>query len=133
MRRVRKLPVMSIIASLLIGVFFAAIWTDIAYPSSSLGAPNGERQPYIEGVVHYDGFVYKNGVLSSEGRPITSGGGIVYESVLSHPKDLINNVQNSQARFLGTFAVMSLTTFAILGIIAYSRNKNQGSTTTKSN
>lgn len=115
MKNLRKISIKNTIAASVIGLFFAASLTDIAYPASDQGAPNGVRTPYIEGVVHYDGFVYRDGIVSSEGNSAARSGGAAYEDVFSHPRDLIDNIQNSQERFIRTFVVVSLIASVVLG------------------
>lgn len=46
-------------------------------------------------------------------------GCVVFEKAAMHPSDLINNKQNSLTKLVGTFAVSSLVSFALLSV--YSR------------
>ena len=58
--------------------------------------------------------------------PGPHAGCVVFESAIFHPRDLINNEQDSLVRFFEVFVPVSLATFAILSVFTYLRKKSQG-------
>lgn len=92
MKYLSKLWVRITIA-IIIGLFFAGGYTDIAYPLPTIYTEQG------------------------------GSGSVVYEDVLSHPKDLLNNKQNSLVQFSTTFFVVSVITFSALSIPALEKRK----------
>lgn len=82
-----------IIISIIIGLFFAGGYTDISYDLPTIYTEKG------------------------------GSGGAVFESALSHPKDLMNNKQDSLVRFSTTFFAVSVITFSALSIPTLTKRK----------
>ena len=118
MKHLYKLSVKNIVISLLIGVFFAASLTDIAYP---IGPSDACRLVYKDGV---SSIAYED----AAGNPLPGDpracSGAAYEDAISHPKDLLNNEQDSLVRFFKTFTVVSLVSLAALHAFTFIRKKH---------
>lgn len=50
-------------------------------------------------------------------------GCVSFAKAVMHPRDLVNNKQNSLTDFLGTFAISSLVSFALLTLYSQFRTK----------
>lgn len=83
-----------IIIAIVVGFVLAGGYTDIAYSLPTIYTEQG------------------------------GAGGVLYESVLSHPRDLLNNKENSLVRFSTTFFVVSIITFSALSIPSLTKRKN---------
>ncbi len=57
--------------------------------------------------------------------PGENKGCTVFESAISHPRDLINNEQDSLVRVFEIFAPVAFATFVILCVFTYLRRKRQ--------